>query len=172
MTTHNAPPVVYPIVRSRLQAWVLLAVWGAGVLAVLGWFQSNPVVDWRVLLAVSAVLVAGVVAFAGWKNAARGQLAWDGQMWRWESPGYQTGVAEQQLRVIADFQHLLLLRLENQAHARLWLWLERRACPERWLDFRRAVYSPHRWHAVARQRHDPAARSGSGSMPDVKHLKP
>ena len=92
----------------------------------------------------ACTVVAGGAAYAGWKNAPVGQIAWDGQLWRWESLGYQTGIAEQQLSVVADFQSVLLLRIENQAHASLWLWAERAAMPERWLDLRRAVYSPHR----------------------------
>ena len=82
---------------------------------------------------------------------------WDGQCWRWEGIGYLAGVAEQQLTVVVDFQNLLLLRLENPAHAHLWLWAERHVLPERWLDLRRAVYSPHK--PVRRTRKDdPQAR--------------
>ncbi len=90
------------------------------------------------------VVGAGFAALYGWKNSPVGQLAWDGQVWRWEGPGYQVGVAEYDLSATLDFQNLLLLRIENQAHAALWLWAERRALPARWLDLRRAVYSPHR----------------------------
>lgn len=93
-------------------------------------------------VALAAVLGAGVAAHSSWKNAPKGQLAWDGEIWCWESPSYQTGIAEQKLAVIVDFQHLLLLRLENQASASLWLWAEQRAMPERWLDLRRALFSP------------------------------
>jgi toxin CptA len=100
--------------------------------------------DWRLFLAVTAMTLAGLAAYMGWKNSPVGQLAWDGQFWRWEGPGYQTGVAEQKLSVVVDFQNLLLLRLENPAHAHLWLWAERHALPERWLDLRRAVYSPQK----------------------------
>ncbi len=93
---------------------------------------------------MATVICAGLAGYFGWKNSALGQLAWDGQSWRWESPGYQSGLAEQRMSVVGDFQHVLLLRMENQAHATLWLWLERTAAPERWLDLRRAVYSPQR----------------------------
>ena len=144
MITHNAPPVVYPIGRSRVQGLVLLVLWCAGALGVALWAQATREVDWRILCAFVAVLLAGAAVYTGWKNSPVGQLAWDGQSWRWESPGYQTGVAEQTLSVVADFQNLLMLRLENQAKARLWLWTERGASPARWMDLRRAVYSPHR----------------------------
>ena len=69
---------------------------------------------------------------------------WDGQYWRWESASYQAGTAEYELVVSADFQHALLLRVNNMAQASLWFWAERSAMPSRWLDLRRAVYSPHR----------------------------
>lgn len=100
--------------------------------------------DWRLFLAATVMILAGLAAYRGWKNSPVGQLAWDGQFWRWEGPGYQSGVAEQKLSVVVDFQILLLLRLENPAHAHLWLWAERHALPERWLDLRRAVYSPQK----------------------------
>jgi len=164
LITHNAPPVVYPLGRSRFQGWVLVALWCAGLLLALFWFYATRQLDWRMLLAGTAIAVAGAAACIGWKNAPTGQLAWDGQCWRWESPGYQTGIAEQQLSVIADFQHLLLLRIENQAHASLWLWAERSAMPERWLDLRRAVYSPQRSPARA------VAVSGHGQIADTAQI--
>ena len=115
------------------------------------WLYGSRVVDWRLLLAVTAMVLAGRAAYSGWKNSPVGQLAWDGQFWRWEGQGYQAGVAEQKLSVAVDFQSRLLLRLENPAHAHLWLWVERRVLPERWLDLRRAVYSPHKAVRQARQ---------------------
>lgn len=95
-------------------------------------------------LAMIAVLLAGIAARTSWVRLPTGQLAWNGDVWRWESAGYQAGIAEHEVSVIADFQRTLLLRLENQAHASMWLWLEQSALPERWLDLRRAVYSPHK----------------------------
>ncbi len=93
-------------------------------------------------LVFAAVCGAGALAWVGWKKVPSGQLAWDGEFWRWESLAYQAGVAGYELSVVADFQHTLLLRLQNPARAGLWLWAERKALPERWLDLRRAVYSP------------------------------
>lgn len=122
-----------------------MGLWFCGLVLTLLWFlQSGRPLDWRIGLALAFVGGAGAAAYVGWRNAPAGQLAWDGEVWRWESPGYQTGVAEYELSVLADFQHALLLRLENQAHARLSLWMERGAFPQRWLDLRRAVYSPHK----------------------------
>jgi len=179
LTIHNAPPVVYPLGRSRFQACLLLGLWLAGLVSVLLWFSLARQLDGRMAAALVAVLAAGVAAHGGWKNAPSGQLAWDGEVWCWESPGYQTGIAEQRLSVIADFQHLLLLRLENQAHASLWLWAERRALPERWLDLRRAVFSPGKASRAARSQDlvhtEPlAAVAVSGDMHpvDAPRIKP
>jgi toxin CptA len=145
LTSHNAPPVVYPLGRSRFLGVFLLGLWLCGLLLTLLWFlQGGRPLDWRMALALAVVVGAGVAARIGWQNAPAGRLSWDGEVWRWESPGYQAGIAEYELSVLADFQHALLLRLENPAHARLWLWMERRGMPERWLDLRRAVYSPHK----------------------------
>jgi len=179
LTTHNAPPVVYPLGRSRFQACLLLGLWLAGLVLVLHWFSVTRQLDGRMAAALAAVLAAGAAAHGSWKNAPSGQLAWDGEVWCWESSSYQTGIAEQRLSVIADFQHLLLLRLENQAHASLWLWAERRALPERWLDLRRAVFSPCKASRAA-QPHDVAqaeplsavAVSGDIHSADAPQIKP
>ena len=142
MTAHSAPPVVYPVGRSRFQGWLLGAAWLAGALLVALWLRTAGHAGWHGPLALAAVVGAGVAALRGWKSLPLGQLAWDGAVWRWESLGYQAGAADYALSVVADFQHVLLLRLENQAHASLWLCAERAAFPQRWLDVRRAVYSP------------------------------
>lgn len=142
MITHHAPPVVFPLGHSRLLAGVLLAFWSAGLALTLLWFNTHPVFDWRFALAFTLVLLAGMAAWRGWKNSPKGQLAWDGEAWRWESVSYQSGVAEQTLSLVADFQRVMLVRMENQAQASIWLLLEQQAMPERWMDLRRALYSP------------------------------
>jgi len=157
LTTHNAPPVLYPLGRSRFLGVLLSCTWLAGLVLVLLWYFITGKLDWRLIISFAAVLGTGVAAYIGWSNAGEGQLAWDGEFWRWESSSYQTGIAEYELSVIADFQHMLLLRLDNQAHARLWLWAERSAMPERWLDLRRAVHSPRKSSATLRQHHLPQA---------------
>lgn len=134
----------YPLGRSHWQAWVLSGFWIVALLLVGAWVVASQQVGLRQLAGLAAVIGVGLAAYYGWKNSPVGQLAWDGQVWRWEGPGYQAGVAEYELLAAADFKNVMLLRIENQAHAKLWLWAERRAFPARWLDLRRAVYSPHR----------------------------
>jgi len=161
---------------SRFLGWLLLGLWLAGSLAVLLSLDATRPLDWRKVLTLAVVLGAGMAVRSGWNNAAVGQLAWNGEVWRWESKGYQTGIAVYELSVIADFQSMLLLRLENQAHARLWLWVERGAFPERWLDLRRAVYSPRKSSARS-GRHDLlqaeplSAVAGSDSVHPVDLLR-
>ena len=100
--------------------------------------------NWRIGLAIAVLLGTGAVVRGGWRHTATGQLAWNGESWRWESSAYQAGIAGQEISVIADCQRALMLRLENQSGAGLWLWLEESTMPDRWMDLRRAVYSPHR----------------------------
>lgn len=164
MTLHNAPPVVYPLGRSRFLGVLLVGLWLLGLVAVLLWhFQGAAQLGWRLALMGLCVLGAGVAAGIAWQRAPVGRLVWDGQIWRWESPGYQAGTIEYELSVLGDFQRLLVLRLENANHAGLCLWVERRAMPERWLDLRRAVYSLRKLPASPR-RHDMLAQE---SLPAV-----
>jgi toxin CptA len=145
LTLHNAPPVVYPLGRSHFLGALLLGLWLLGLLGVLLWhFQGATQLDWRFALMGLSVLGAGVAAGVSWLRAPLGRLAWDGQVWRWESPGYQAGTVEYEVCVLADFQRLLFLRLENSDQGSLCLWVEWRAMPARWLDLRRAVYSPRK----------------------------
>ena len=141
---HSAPPVAYPLGRSSFQACGLLGFWLAGAAAWVLCAIVAPGLSWRLWLLAGAVLVAGCAAAWGWRNSPLGLLRWDGQCWHWESLAYQAGTPVLALSVVLDFQRVLLLRLENQDHARLWLWAERSALPERWLDLRRAVYAHHR----------------------------
>ena len=144
LSQHNAPSVVYPLGRSRLQGLLLLGFWFVGAAVVGRWLALSQAFGWQQGLGLLLLGAASFAAWAGWKNSAVGRLAWDGQVWRWESRGYQAGSAEHIVSVAFDGQALLLLRIDNPDQARLWLWAERRMCPERWMDLRRAVYSPHR----------------------------
>lgn len=100
--------------------------------------------SWKQGLGLALLATAGLAAWVGWRASAVGQVAWDGQQWRWQSRAYQAGSVDYDMSVAFDFQSLMLLRIHNPAHATLWLWADRGAFPQRWLDLRRAVYSPHR----------------------------
>ena len=144
MNRHNAPPVAYPLGRPVFLLRLLLALWLAGLLSVLMWSARAHLQLGAVALALIAVLGAGLTVRVSWKNLPCGQLAWDGDTWNWESTGCHAASALHELSVIADLQSRLLLRFENQTGKGLWLWADRSSLPKRWLDLRRAVYSPHR----------------------------
>jgi toxin CptA len=149
LSKHHAPPVVYPLGRSRLQGQLLLLLWLAGLATIGFWIAHAQAFSWRQGLGLTLLALAGVAACLGWKNSPVGQLTWDGQAWHWESRSYQAGAADHDVSLVCDFQSLLLLRLDNPDGARLWLWAERTMFAGRWLDLRRAVYSPRR--ALSRQ---------------------
>lgn len=144
MSLHNAPPVFYPLGRSSFLGALLLGLWLAGALLALAWASLASLSGALLLAAGAAVVLSGAGAALHWKNTPRGQLGWDGQAWCWVSAAAPPGVAAPELAVIVDLQRWLLLRLDSQCGACLWLWAERRAAPRRWLALRRAVYSPHR----------------------------
>lgn len=125
-----------------------MLTWWAGLGLTAFWFSHSPASGWQQLLAAVTLLASGLGGLVGWLRSPQGRLVWDGEVWCWESPVYQTGTASHSVSVVADFQRVLVLRLENRANARLWLFVQRSAKPERWMDLRRAVYSPaasRRW---------------------------
>ena len=111
------------------------------------WFAGTGRLDWRIASGGAAVLAAGLSLYKTWRDAPCGQIDWDGAIWRWQSAKDGTVSIEQSLSVVADFQKRLVLVIESGSGVRLWLCAERMAFPERWIDFRRAVYSPRRTSA-------------------------
>lgn len=149
----DAPSVTCPVGRSLFGGALMAAVWAAGVVAALMWSAQPALASWRLALAWSAVAIAGVLALRSWLGTSAGVLAWDGTAWSWSEPA-QPG-APGQLELSLDLQHTILARWHDGG-ARRWLWLERRRCPERWNDVRRAVYS--RAGSTARAAEPPAAK--------------
>jgi toxin CptA len=144
LTKHNAPAVVYPIGRSRFQLWFSLVLWLIGLLLVMLWCLSSRRLDWRIGLGCAAVLLSGWSLWWGWRTAATGQLSWDGISWRWENVRDQSVSGEMDLFVVVDLQQIMVVLIDGGIRKRLCLCAERSAFPERWLDFRRAVYSERR----------------------------
>lgn len=105
------------------------------------WYLSTMRPDWRIGLGCVALLASGWKLQTFWREDTAGHLIWNGSCWRWETATASSMSEELTLSVVADFQGLLIVTLNEATGNRLWQCVERRAFPERWLDFRRAVYS-------------------------------
>lgn len=150
---HDAPSVSYPVGRSRWAGALAAGLWLAGLAGTLLWSAQPQVAPWRLGLAWTAVVVAGLAALRTWWLAPRGVLAWDGSGWTWTRDGGQAVTGE--LQVAVDFQRLLLVHW-RAAGKRGWFWLERGG-GGRWDELRRAVYSRAR-PAALRDAEPPAAK--------------
>ena len=138
---HNAPPVNYPVGRSRFQTRVQGALWLLGAATVAGWSWQVDVLGWRQGVAAMAVVGAGLLAVYGWWKTPATALRWDGQQWFWTGSDVDCTV---RVSVHIDLQHHLLLCLRPDAGRSLWCWAERASQPALWRNLRRAVYSPAR----------------------------
>ena len=132
---HSAPSVTYPVGRPQLAAVLASCLWLAGLASVLAWgFQAGSA-GWRQAAAALVLAASGGWALRSWLRSPAGELRWDGL--EWTVPRGGTTLV---LNVALDLQHVLLVRCPASGPAG-WLWLERRRCPQRWLELRRAVYS-------------------------------
>lgn len=113
-----------------------------GILAL--WVLVSSAWGWRFAVSLLVAVCTGAAAFLNWQTRCNGQLAWDGECWHWDTPGDLLVAQESTLSVIADVQSGLLLLFETEGNTKRWLWVEQVSQPERWMDLRRAVYSPRR----------------------------
>ncbi len=134
-----APSVIYPVGDSRSARLLNTFVWLTGAccgLAACTWRDNT---DWRAGLVVLSVLVASVGLWQGLRQSARSaQLSFDGRHW---SMAGRIAVRGARIRVVLDFQSLMLVRLTRTRQSPCWVWLDERSKPDRWKDLRRAVYS-------------------------------
>jgi toxin CptA len=134
---HGAPSVTYPVGRPFVPVLLAAALWLVALAAMLAWTFSADAVDWRQGAMAALLAVTGGFASLSWLASPSGELQWDGA--GWSAPALAvTGAGA--LEVALDLQRLLLVRLHAPGVSH-WVWLERRRCPHRWLDLRRAVYS-------------------------------
>ena len=149
MSNHAAPPVRYPVVRSRWLAAALAAYSLAGAVVLLAWalLGAGSHTGW---IATSGLLwlLCSLLAAWFWRSAPCGTLVWSGTDWTLESIQDLPLCAPcPRLHIHLDLQRRLWLRLQPesaQTGPALWLWLERSSQPCLWDDLRRAVYSPVR----------------------------
>lgn len=136
---HRPPAVSYSVVRSRWYARALGVVWvtGAALVQLALWRYHYAIATMALLEGVC--LVAGLAAVWAWRAAPQGVLRWDGDHWHWS--GF-AGEPVLQVAVHFDFQTLLLVSVQCQGHAPMWLWLDRASASRtHWLALRRALVS-------------------------------
>jgi len=138
---HNAPSVTYPVGRSRNAIRLVLGIWILGACGVFAWClgQARGLdAAWKPALLLFAVALA---AWGGWRSVRQAQeavLDWNGEHWSVAgTPSLSTGRATVHL----DIQFLVLVRVVEAGRPAKWLWLDRAAMPERWLDLRRALHA-------------------------------
>lgn len=137
---HNAPPIAFPLGRSRFQAWLLGGYAAVALAAFALWLRQASWTDWRLLCFALLTLTLWSWAVGNWWRSPGGRLCWDGQSWCWHSAGVSACGA---LRVRMDLQFFLLLSLNTNTTKSAWLWAERAADAQRWRDFRCAVFARH-----------------------------
>ncbi len=137
---HTAPPVQYPVGRSFGVGIFVLCLHSLAALVILLWWVQAPALGGRHWAGLVVMAIAGVCSELHWWRSPVGVLRWDGQQWHW-----LCGSVSESLEppvVCLDLQRYMLLQVRVGGGRRLWLHLEQGAFPQRWLDLRRAVYSP------------------------------
>ena len=137
----NAPPVTYPLGRSRVGILLTAVAWLAGLLSVLLWCAQPDISPWRQSVSSGIGIACTLVAIRGCMTMPMGHIAWTGQHWLWSSTGAQL---YDSVEVCLDFQSWLLVRLRTGHDSVRWIWLERSLRPERWPELRRALHAPSR----------------------------
>lgn len=147
----NAPSVTFPVGRCRFYA-LMLALLGAGGLAVLGawWAGADAAPRWQGVL--GGAVWMGWLAFAGWSwlHSPVGQLTWDASAlsadrsarpgaWLWRPASSPEGTPLHRVEQVLDLQARMLLRLHHADARSRWVWVARAQDPVRWCDLRRAL---------------------------------
>lgn len=142
----HAPATRYPYGRSPTLGGFLGLVAACGLASILAWLfagtRSTELV-FKAAIGLGAWIFSSLVAWQGWRGMPVGELSWDGGQWILDgaTPGDQQ-IALAWPRVHIDLQSGVLLSLRPMHGRTVWLWLERRSDPQRWLMLRRALYSP------------------------------
>nr|WP_315473413.1 hypothetical protein [uncultured Rhodoferax sp.] len=100
------------------------------------------------------ILLTTASAVWAWHRSPVGTLRWDGEHWLWV---VSQDHAVSGLRMVFDFQWLVLVSLQRAGQPLLWLWLEPvHGTPHNWLALRRAlVHSTHHGLRAPPQSTDP-----------------
>ena len=147
---YHAPAVAYGFERPRWAAAVLLLVWLALLVALLGWCQAAQWSQKTLVIASAALLLAAWLLYRQWRDWLRGRLLWNGEHWLLEltsRTGQEAG--PMQLKVGLDggswlwlgISGLLMPQSRYIKRRLLWIWISQSHSPAQWGDLRRAVYS-------------------------------
>lgn len=173
---YSAPPVSYPVGRSRFLALGLMA-WSVAAVGIIGLFVHDQApltqyVSASSLFLLAALLGVTVALFSCWRVRQFGWLTWlpvhvgrnaDPTMhkaahgrWYWSALNADVPVALDAPVVVVDLGNHLAIRLSSHEFLKestkigrmrqlgkphpTWVWLERRAQPDRWLAVRRALW--------------------------------
>lgn len=98
--------------------------------------------DWRTMILVCLLVATAAGVVWGTRRQATGRLHWDCAVWNWEPDRVPKQLQSASLTVVADLQRLIIVRLTLQRARPVWFGVYRADFPERWLDFRRAIYLP------------------------------
>ncbi len=108
-------------------------------LAALAAFASRQAfLDLRVISVASVIVLTSGAAYLGWKQSPQGTLRWDGQHWFW-SDFKANPVCH--LRLLMDFQRVVLVSVAASGDAPAYLWLEAMPGDASWTPLRRALVS-------------------------------
>jgi hypothetical protein len=136
---HSAPAVGFQTGRSR---WHLGAVVLVSVLGFLSWTAFTTTQAQLVSIVVFVCLLfSSGLAILAWRNSPQGLLQWDGQHWSWSLAGDPEPCS---LRLVLDFQTVLLVGVKTNRHQSEWLWLEPKSDDSKWVSLRRAVIARHK----------------------------
>ena len=119
-----------------------LGVWVSGLALFVVWRAGLPGADWRTLILACLLVATAAGVIWGTRQQATGRLHWDGAVWGWEPDRVPKQLESASLTVVADLQRLIIVRLTLQRVRPVWFGVHRADFPERWLDFRRAIYLP------------------------------
>lgn len=137
---HRPPALSFQVGRSRWHARVLLVL---VVLVFISWWALalSPRAEFPAWVpGLQALLLLLTAAFASWawRRSPVGTLRWDGERWFWVS---SQEVPISGLRIVVDFQRLLLVSLHGTDRFSLFVWLEPAGGmpPQAWHALRRAL---------------------------------
>lgn len=134
---HSAPAVSYPVPRSPLLGWTIVATATLGAMTLALWIVQTEHTQARHLGVGLLWLVSAGLAAWHWRQTPAATLTWDGVAWSRVCRNESEWVVPV---VMFDVSGCLLLRLHYQQGGVGWACAERSVYPQRWMSFRRAVF--------------------------------